>query len=43
MYVLENNKVRFIEVTTGITVKQISEVTSGVKDGMGSSGTLAGF
>jgi HlyD family secretion protein len=34
VYVLENNKVRFIEVTTGITGEADIEVTSGVKDGM---------
>jgi HlyD family secretion protein len=34
VYVLEGNKVRFIEVTTGITGEADIEVTSGVKDGM---------
>ena len=34
VYLLENNKVRFIEVTTGITGEADIEVTSGVKDGM---------
>ncbi len=35
VYILENNnKVRFIEVTTGITGEADIEVTSGVKDGM---------
>ena len=34
VYVLEGNKVRFIEVTTGITGEADIEVTSGVKAGM---------
>ena len=34
VYLLEGNKVRFIEVTTGITGEADIEVTSGVKDGM---------
>ncbi|HEV7472967.1 MAG TPA: efflux RND transporter periplasmic adaptor subunit [Pyrinomonadaceae bacterium] len=34
VYLLENNKVRFIEVTTGITGEADIEVTSGVKQGM---------
>jgi HlyD family secretion protein len=34
VYLLENNKVRFIEVTTGITGEADIEVTSGVKAGM---------
>jgi HlyD family secretion protein len=34
VYLLENNKVRFIEVTTGITGEADIEVTSGVKSGM---------
>jgi HlyD family secretion protein len=34
VYLLENNKVRFIEVTTGITGEADIEVTSGVKEGM---------
>lgn len=34
VYLLENKKVRFIEVTTGITGEADIEVTSGVKDGM---------
>ena len=34
MYLLEGNKVRFIEVTTGITGEADIEVTSGVKAGM---------
>jgi HlyD family secretion protein len=34
VYVLENNKVRFIEVTTGITGEADIEVTSGVKENM---------
>src|SRR5215210_6462620 len=33
VYLLENNKVRFIEVTTGITGEADIEVTSGVKAG----------
>ena len=34
VYLLEGNKVRFIEVTTGITGEADIEVTSGVKPGM---------
>ncbi len=34
VYVLEGNKVRFIEVTTGITGEADIEITSGVKAGM---------
>lgn len=34
VYVLEGNKVRFVEVTTGITGEADIEVTSGVKAGM---------
>src|SRR5918912_1319160 len=34
VYVLEGNKVRFIEVTTGITGEADIEITSGVKQGM---------
>ncbi len=34
VYLIENNKVRFIEVTTGITGEADIEVTSGVQDGM---------
>src|SRR5258705_5452361 len=34
VYLLEGNKVRFIEVTTGITGEADIEVTSGVKAGM---------
>ena len=34
VFLLENNKVRFIEVTTGITGEADIEITSGVKDGM---------
>jgi HlyD family secretion protein len=34
VYLLEGNKVRFIEVTTGITGEADIEVTSGVKEGM---------
>ena len=34
VYVLEGNKVRFIEVTTGITGEADIEVTSGVQQGM---------
>ena len=34
VYLLEGNKVRFIEVTTGITGEADIEITSGVKDGM---------
>jgi HlyD family secretion protein len=34
VYILEGNKVRFIEVTTGITGETDIEVTSGVKAGM---------
>ena len=34
VYVIENNKVRFIEVTTGITGEADIEVTSGVQPGM---------
>jgi HlyD family secretion protein len=34
VYLLEGNKVRFIEVTTGITGEADIEVTSGVKSGM---------
>jgi HlyD family secretion protein len=34
VYLLEGNKVRFIEITTGITGEADIEVTSGVKSGM---------
>jgi HlyD family secretion protein len=34
VYIIENNKVRFIEVTTGITGEADIEVTSGVQAGM---------
>ena len=34
VYVIEGNKVRFIEVTTGITGEADIEITSGVKQGM---------
>ena len=34
VYLLEGNKVRFIEVTTGITGEADIEVTGGVKPGM---------
>ena len=34
VYVLEGNKVRFVEVTTGITGEADIEITSGVKAGM---------
>ena len=34
VYLIEGNKVRFIEVTTGITGEADIEVTSGVKAGM---------
>ena len=34
VYVLEGNKVRFIEVTTGITGEADIEITSGVQSGM---------
>ena len=34
VYLIEGNKVRFIEVTTGITGEADIEITSGVKDGM---------
>jgi HlyD family secretion protein len=34
VYLLEGNKVRFIEVTTGITGEADIEITSGVKPGM---------
>lgn len=34
VYLLEGNKVRFIEVTTGITGEADIEITSGVKSGM---------
>jgi HlyD family secretion protein len=34
VYLLEGNKVRFIEVTTGITGEADIEITSGVKQGM---------
>src|ERR1051325_9630923 len=34
VYIIEGNKVRFIEVTTGITGEADIEVTSGVKSGM---------
>ena len=34
VYIIEGNKVRFIEVTTGITGEADIEVTSGVKPGM---------
>ena len=34
VYLLEGNKVRFIEVTTGITGEADIEITSGVKAGM---------
>src|SRR5215813_5715896 len=34
VYIVEGNKVRFIEVTTGITGEADIEVTSGVKQGM---------
>src|ERR1041385_2158108 len=34
VYIIEGNKVRFIEVTTGITGEADIEVTSGVKQGM---------
>ena len=34
VYVIEGNKVRFIEVTTGITGEADIEVTSGVQSGM---------
>jgi HlyD family secretion protein len=34
VYIIEGNKVRFIEVTTGITGEADIEVTSGVKAGM---------
>jgi HlyD family secretion protein len=34
VYVIEGNKVRFIEVTTGITGEADIEVTSGVQAGM---------
>jgi HlyD family secretion protein len=34
VYIVENNKVRFIEVTTGITGEADIEVTSGVKQNM---------
>ena len=33
VYLLEGNKVRFIEITTGITGEADNEVTSGVKAG----------
>jgi len=34
VYIIEGNKVRFIEVTTGITGEADIEITSGVKQGM---------
>jgi HlyD family secretion protein len=34
VYIIEGNKVRFIEVTTGITGEADIEVTSGVQQGM---------
>jgi HlyD family secretion protein len=34
VYIIEGNKVRFIEVTTGITGEADIEITSGVKSGM---------
>jgi len=34
VYLLEGNKVRFIEVTTGITGEADIEITSGVQAGM---------
>jgi HlyD family secretion protein len=34
VYLLEGNKVRFIEVTTGITGEADIEITSGVQPGM---------